>query len=358
MLDTPETDPIEFLSAFQPGGPWNLTALTPNRPVASATLTDADEARAWIDARRRSNLYYVVNPAPKATGWAGRVRRADIPFVRYLHVDIDCDKSVDSLTLDQRKARMLDRLDALDNPPTFVIDSGGGLQPLWRLDEPVPTTPENTEWAESANRWLIETYGGDSGTHDISRLLRLPGTVNYPSPKKRARGRVVAPTLLVRNTGTTHEWWEFGQVAHSRVRGSGDVDTSFEIEEVPEFGELVSTYGLGERAQAIILHGRVEGEVKEHDDSNSAWAFEGACHMVRAGLPPGLIAAVLLESEWGISTHLYDQQGRTPELAAKRLAARAAMRVKEDRAAEIAEAFDLDSLRDEAAIDDREKDDG
>ena len=39
----------------------------------------------------------------------------------------------------------------------------------------------------------FKEFGSDEATHNIDRILRLPGTVNYPNKKKRVKGRV--PTL-------------------------------------------------------------------------------------------------------------------------------------------------------------------
>lgn len=337
---------VSFLEALRPNGPWNLTAIIPDGPVASATFTDPQRARAWIGARRdRANLYYVTNPAPEPSGSGGRVNKSDIPVIENLHVDVDCDKQDNGLSLDQRKAVARERLEQAEHPPTFIVDTGGGLQAIWKLAEPMPATPENIAWAEGANRWLVEAYGGDHLATDISRLLRLAGTTNCPDKRKRSRGRVTAPTRLLSATGELHGREAFGQVARAPKASVTDAEAIAcrpLIEEVTDIDALVARYGLSERVRAIIVDGRAPGETKPGDDSRDKWLFDGCCQMVRAGVPVGVIAGVLLNSEWAISGHVYDHRGRDTDVYAMRQALRARAAVLADQRAEIEEMGDVD----------------
>ena len=58
-------------------------------------------------------------------------------------------------------------------------------------DERETNSDAVTERVEAENRAIDAALGGDA-TFNIDRLLRLPGTLNFPNRKKRAKGRQVA----------------------------------------------------------------------------------------------------------------------------------------------------------------------
>lgn len=58
-------------------------------------------------------------------------------------------------------------------PPTFVVYSGHGYHAYWQLMDPADPAQ-----AESLMRAIAQQVGGDH-THDCTRLLRVPGTINY-----------------------------------------------------------------------------------------------------------------------------------------------------------------------------------
>jgi hypothetical protein len=65
-----------------------------------------------------------------------------------------------------------------------MVDSGGGLNVYWCLDAPCA----NLESIESINQQVRDLCEADH-CWNIDRIMRLPGTVNWPDSRKRARGR-------------------------------------------------------------------------------------------------------------------------------------------------------------------------
>ena len=64
------------------------------------------------------------------------------------------------------------------------------MQALWFLKEHVKVDGSETiADIEARNHALAEAFGGDASARNIDRLLRLPGTTNYPNAKKRKLGR-------------------------------------------------------------------------------------------------------------------------------------------------------------------------
>lgn len=136
------------------------------------------------------NIYWTVNQV-KPWAHARKPAKKDIAAARFAHVDIDPPK--DGSDFD--RAGALASLEGCASPPSFVIDSGGGLQAFWRLEEPC----ENWVSVEAINDQLRHAFGGGDACHNIDRLMRVPGFINWPGKVKRERGqeprlaRIAAP---------------------------------------------------------------------------------------------------------------------------------------------------------------------
>ncbi|MER2196663.1 DUF3987 domain-containing protein [Methylobacterium brachiatum] len=153
----------------------------------------------WIEARQgKYNLYFTLNepvPPEEQQGKNGRVCKADIARIR--GVAIDCDPVFDPNAEDGGLTKERERLFAQAvewrkrDAASAAIDSGGGYQGVWLLRDPLPATPEIVAAVEAQARGLAHLNNGDN-THDVSHLFRLPGTLNLPNAKKRARKRVPA----------------------------------------------------------------------------------------------------------------------------------------------------------------------
>lgn len=136
-------------------------------------LADAAKANA-----NGFNIYWSVNRV--ATGLNKKPNKHDIRAARFVHVDIDPPKSGGAFD----KAEIAAALQDIACPPSFIIDSGGGLQAFWRLDGPCA----NLASIEAINLQVRHWFEADA-CHNIDRLMRVPGSVNYPDKRKIARGR-------------------------------------------------------------------------------------------------------------------------------------------------------------------------
>jgi hypothetical protein len=149
---------------------------------------DVVAATDWAKSENEheKNVYWTVNLAAEGCR-RGKPGKADIVAARFIHVDIDPPKG--SSTFD--KLAVLAELCALSTPPSLIIDSGGGLQAFWRLAGGAAGAE-----VEAVNQAVAARLGGDN-CHNIDRLMRLPGTLNYPNSKKRASGRTVSLAKVI-----------------------------------------------------------------------------------------------------------------------------------------------------------------
>lgn len=151
-----------------------------------------EDAAALLDSLSREEVYVCVSSAAADYGPNYRLK-ADPASLRPpaaifgLWVDIDCrteyrNKAMLPATLDDAK-----RIIPEDLPPTLIVASGGGMHAWWLFDEPVvfgddaarkAAADVSFRWQEllrrraAQNGWLLDH------THDLTRVLRVPGARN------------------------------------------------------------------------------------------------------------------------------------------------------------------------------------
>jgi hypothetical protein len=189
-----ESEAANFLQSIRPGEPWVLVAITPDGPTETITAHSPAEVDAFVSANNgKRNIYYSVNPTK--TAMTKKPAKTDIAAVEYLHTDLD---PRDGETTDAAKARYQKRIAACEQTPAAIVDSGNGIQALWKLSTRIALNdPERIADIEARTKELTLRLGGTAGTQNVDRILRLPGTINLPNEKKRKAGRVACPARLI-----------------------------------------------------------------------------------------------------------------------------------------------------------------
>lgn len=187
MVKPNETLTLSFLQSI--GHDIHLCSIVPDggRCTGKWFGDDATAATEWAlrATEKGHNVYWTVNLVSE--GCNKKPSKEDILAARFLHVDIDPPKGGGSFDKLMTQATLV----ALSVPPSLIIDSGNGLQAFWRL----ANTYSLVE-IEELNRALADKLGGDH-CYNIDRLMRLPGTLNYPSLKKSAEGRTIALAKVI-----------------------------------------------------------------------------------------------------------------------------------------------------------------
>lgn len=125
--------------------------------------------------REQRNLYFGVNPRKPETPIFGRGKAEDVEIAFFNF--IDCDK-----------AEATERVqNACTVPYTFAATTGRHPTPrphcYWELE-----TPSRNLAAWSAQQKALADHFKGDAVIDSPRIMRLPGTINYPTPKKIERG--------------------------------------------------------------------------------------------------------------------------------------------------------------------------
>jgi len=320
---------VAFVRWHSRGGPALLVAISPDGgPITAEQFKPEEDEKAitaWLKKNARHNLYYHVNlvPQPRRNKGGGAIKaeKEDVTAVHYLHTDID--PPLEGGT-EEWKAATLELLRAHDPPPTTIVFSGNGFNALWALKEPIAL--DGTEAAADAvalyNWKLALDLRGDIPTRDISRVLRLPGTTNWPTKKKREKGRVVGRAEWIpENLDRTYSLDQFRKhdgSTKAKEAEPPEVDLS-ELKKGDGFATLDEIVELrdkfGEGVKAIIAR---EPEPSE-DRSRTVYQVINA--MIRAKCSDKTIGRVLLDPQWPISRHVLEQNA--PRKYAERQIARA-----------------------------------
>jgi hypothetical protein len=227
---------LEFLDELDPNGRHTIASEAPfggkdSGPRWEGGATYEPEMRPEMikDIERRqakgSNVYYSVNRPCKVTerqGNYGKNNIDDIIAIRALAFDIDFTKEKTTQLIDS----MLKFIDqTLPEKPSMVISTGGGFQIIYlaseifkiKLYRPAITDEQKernnqtiyirsliaTELSHNVEQWLRSKVPHDlsikiDNMSNVDRVMRLPGTVNYPKLEKIAKGQKPAlATVLV-----------------------------------------------------------------------------------------------------------------------------------------------------------------
>ncbi len=129
---------VKFLNIFRKQGYINLVSIDPvTNVIAGITrLISSPDILQFVETYNgKSNLYFTVNE-PHPTAPDNKLRKDHIKFINALYVDIDPDKRKDFLSEKKRIIAKANDLNSSVAPPSYIIDSGGGSQAFWLLDNP------------------------------------------------------------------------------------------------------------------------------------------------------------------------------------------------------------------------------
>jgi Protein of unknown function (DUF3631)/RepB DNA-primase N-terminal domain len=173
MLDVDTAiDALATLFEATPEGTIFLTALGPGGAVHSLAARETNRVEAFLQRHDQTGvgLYFCVGTL--LDGARGRSKQ-NVGWIAGLHADVDFKDH------DCAPEELQRRLDQALLPASLVIGTGGGLHCYWLFHEAETATPEAVARVEAALRRLADHLGGDPQCAEISRLMRVPGTVNF-----------------------------------------------------------------------------------------------------------------------------------------------------------------------------------
>ena len=260
----------------------------------------------------RGNVYVGACPRSEKRGTKDAVR-----VVTAAWADLDFHQ-IDPR--DRQRAEMLgrERLNSLGRRATILVHTGNGLQAWWLYAEPAAISDEwPGERFEGINRGLAQALGGDA-VHDLARVLRVPGTLNLPDAKKRARGCAPVMARLLWADGPTYAPRDFDDLAVKiatsskgpvapRVRGQLVEPSQPDAEILDAFQRLLDQLGSGHP-----LCRTWRGDRQLTDASRSAFDMALVNQLVRTRIRDEFIPTIVRAYQCGRGVFATDDYiGRT-----------------------------------------------
>ena len=150
--------------------------------------SEREGALKWIEASNKTmNVYFSVNRARPINK---KAEKCDIEALVAVHADVDPIDGADFCAERMRLMRLAAELAEREPAPTFILDSGGGIQAFYLTSYPTPADPpEYVAHVEGLSARLGCVLGARDRCWNVDRIMRLPATLNHPHKKKQARGR-------------------------------------------------------------------------------------------------------------------------------------------------------------------------
>jgi hypothetical protein len=175
-------------------GKFEIRCLGENRTPITQIFTLEEVADAVDFSKRMNtiklNVYMMINPInPEAVIKAGKgARKENILRAHYSFADADDVQGLNGLS-------MLSNLQA----PDIIVTTGTiphkRQHAYWHFAEPC----YDLELWGTTQRRIASEFKTDNAVVDLSRVMRLPGTVSYPSVAKQAKKYV--PELVTMTIG-------------------------------------------------------------------------------------------------------------------------------------------------------------
>ena len=186
----------QALAVIRPHGAILLVSIHPmTRAIVAQSFVMPLETQAAVDwavaqNEKQAGVYFTVNIT---TATHKKSTKADV--VQAVAFWSDCDPEVFKFKgYDTARADLLTNVvPRMQKHASYIIDSGNGVDPFFTLDTPMTLDGDYAQY-EAVNQQVGEVCGGP-GTYNCDRVMRLPGTLNFPNDAKIKKGYPQVPSM-------------------------------------------------------------------------------------------------------------------------------------------------------------------
>lgn len=205
------------------------------------------------------DVYMGVNPRVGKEG-----TKKNVHWLAAFHAEVDYGqaghkKKPEYNTYDEALAG----IKAFHIPPTIINHSGGGFHCYWVLNDPANVSKIGLDSLENINRALMAGVKADGGTHNINRILRVPGTFNFKLPQNPR------PVTVIIDSGPTYDldvfkpFMDFQQKPKSKAPAPGTSIPS------SDWDKKISSLPVSSKIQFLIVNGN-DGSYTSRSEADQA----------------------------------------------------------------------------------------
>lgn len=220
-------------------------------------VTDAMNA-AYQACQQGHDVYVGVNPR---VGQAGK--KENIHWLTSFHTEVDYGqaghkKKPEYETYDDALAA----IKAFHIPPTLINHSGGGFHCYWVLKVPATVSEIGLAALENVNKTLLTKIKADGGTHNINRILRVPGTFNFKIPHNPR------PVTVIIDSGPTYDLDTFRPFMNFQPKPKVK-KTSVSKSTTPNWDNKISSLSVSAKIKSLIVNGK-DGSYPSRSEADQA----------------------------------------------------------------------------------------
>lgn len=194
MLNEATNQFLEALWQYKPDETFFLVWSKGPEAKTSYWCRQMADAEVAVERGKHTDLYVGCSLSARARRDDQRVGNDDAAGIPGVWVDIDIRSDVHQVKALPPTSELAMQILPDGVPPTLLVRSGNGLHAWWLFKEPwvFEGAEEREEAAKLLRRWqaLLRIRAASKGwsldhTHDLARVLRLPGTLNYKTDPPR-----------------------------------------------------------------------------------------------------------------------------------------------------------------------------
>jgi len=210
------------------------------------------------------DVYVGVNPRIGKRG-----KKENIHWLTAFHAEVDYGKDGHKKKPEyDTHDEALKAIEGFEMKPTYIAHSGGGFHCYWVFNEPVKVSEVGIDPLENVNRNLTAALGGDTGTHNINRILRVPGTFNLKLPKNPREVTVIA------DDGPKYDFEVFRQMMNfeKKKKSADDPKVQKQIinkNQLQEWDNKISSLPVSDKIKYLVINGN-DGSYASRSEADQA----------------------------------------------------------------------------------------